>query len=144
MSIHRSPEATRIESPATSPSPECNSYTFYGDRRSHDQASALPEQSHFDRHSAGEDTPNPEPANPQKSFLPIPNPIPQPSDCLWLTWERLGGSLGLSCTPFLVRSSNSHCSRSRYFQLESAQPSFSRYFNFYRHFKLQRSLSTGG
>jgi hypothetical protein len=39
------------------------------------------------------------PANPQKSVLAIPNPIPQPGGCLWPTGERLGGSVGFSCTP---------------------------------------------
>jgi len=41
-------------------------------------------------------------ANPAIRFLPTPNPRPQPCDCSWVTWERLGTVLGLSCTPILL------------------------------------------
>lgn len=41
-------------------------------------------------------------ANPAIRFLPTPNPRPQPCDCSWVTWERLGTVLGLSCTPIFA------------------------------------------
>jgi len=41
--------------------------------------------------------------------------MPQPCGCLWPIWERLGGSLGIRCTPIPGSGRYFRCSRSRYF-----------------------------
>ena len=84
------------------------------------KAAALPSNPTFDRYSAGEADPNPVAANPQKSVLPIPNHNPQPPDCLWALWERLGGSVGIARTPifwFAATFSTAHSPPLQQFEL---------------------------
>jgi len=61
-------------------------------------AAALPEHSHFDCFSAGRKLQKLQPATPANQSVAIPNPSPQPLDCLWAFWTALGGSVGVACT----------------------------------------------